>query len=365
MVQKGPFYYHTLAALSILACLSVPGPGFGAAQSAHSDNTSSGRHPLPASDLAIMHRYGTSATSAVPALIEGLHSRDPGIRKNAAFTLGELGSDAGPALNDLADVLHTDPDRQVRRNAAFALGEIGPAAIPVLIKALYNENAHVRKFVAAALVRIGEPAVKPLISELGGTSAIARRNAASILGRIGPDAKDTLPGLETILEQFAGREQLTEKEKAFRWTVRQAVRKIKQVSVGDLIKCLNDKDVILRVKAAKTLGNMKTKAAPAVPALISCLADARAAVRQEAAFALARIGDPSIPELTRALEHSSPQIRKNAAFSLGEMGPQAAAAREPLKKLLNDENKSVRWCAAAAIKKINRDDSPGDMPKQR
>ncbi len=295
------------------------------------------------SGFEIIQEYGSDVKAAIPALLEGLRSKEVNIRRNAAFALGEIGPEAEPAINDLAKVLIKDPDREVRRNAAFALGEIGFQSTPVLVKALSDRDSRVRRNVAAALVRIGEPAVPFLTAILQDTSPLIRKNAAGILGRIGPKAKDAIPALERALD---------DEDKAFCWTVKQALRNIKQVTVEDLIACLNDKDIIIRSKAVKTLGEKGVKTRNVISALVFCLNDEKAEVRKNAAFALAEIGEPAVPALIEALESRDFRIRKNAAFSLGEMGELAEEAVPGLEKLLNDTNSKVRWCADNAIKKI-------------
>ncbi len=297
---------------------------------------------LQGSDLA--QEYGVDTKSAIPALIEGLSSREVDIRRNAAFALGELGSEAEPAMEVLVRAMRKDPDREVRRNAAFALGETGQVAIPVLVKGLNDSDSGVRRNVAAALVRIGPPAVPTLIKLLHDRKPVIRQNAAGILGRIGPRAREAIPALE---------QALSDEDKAFCWTVKSALRMIKKVTVEDLIDSLNDKDVIIRSRAAMALGEKKDQAISAVPALISCMNDEKAEVRKNASMALAKIGINALPLLRQALSSPDYRIRKNSAFALGGMGPKAKAAVPDLKKLLHDTNSKVRWCADNAIKKIS------------
>ena len=297
----------------------------------------------------IMHEYGPGGKAAIPALLEGLKNKDANIRKNAAFALGEIGPEAESAISELSRVLKKDPDREVRKNAAFALGEIGSPSIGILIKCLGDRDSRVRRNVAAALVRIGYPAVSCLINLLHDNRPVIRKNAAGILGRIGPRAKDAVPTLEKFLN---------DSDKSFCWTVKQALKKIKHVTVEGLIDCLNDKNTITRSKAAIALGKMGDKAASAIPELIVCLNDQSATVRKNAAFALTKIGEPALPALMEALKSDHYKIRKNAAFSLGEMGNIAEKALPDLAKLLNDKSSSVRWCADAALKKIKGKPAP-------
>jgi len=296
------------------------------------------------SDIEMMEKYGADIKLAIPALLEGLKSKDAGIRRNAAFALGELGADAEPALNDLARVLQSDPDLEVRRNAAFALGEIGVPSVHLLLNMLNDKDPRMRRNVTASLVRIGQPAVHYLIKLLRDGDPIMRRNAAVILGNIGPKAKDAIPALEKAL---------SDPDKGFCWTVKQALRKIKQISSQDLLDSLHDKDVMVRINTIKELGEIGDKAQGAIPALIACLKDDKTEVRKNAAFALAKIGAPALPSLMEALKSRDGNTRRNAAFSLGEMGSDAAGALPALMQVQqSDPEKNVRMCANIAINKI-------------
>lgn len=297
----------------------------------------------PPGGIDLRHHNGTDLAKAVPALVEALKSPQAGIRRNAAFALGELGPEAVPAIAALRQALARDADIDVRRDAAFALGEIGPKALPALMPQLNAPDARIRRSVASALVRIGEPAIPDLTALLRSPDPIVRRNAAGILGRMGPTARSAVAALEACRE---------DSDPAFCWTVKQALRSIKQVTIQDRIESLHDPDVLTRVAAARALGDEHAGAEAAIPALILSLSDPKAAVRKAAALSLARIGTPALPPLIAALGNADPQIRKNAAFSLGEMGDAATPAIPELTMLRRDERAAVRWCADNALKKI-------------
>ncbi len=299
--------------------------------------------PPHLSEYEISQQYGRAAETAIPALLEALTHSEASIRRNAAFALGEMGPDAKTAIEDLAEALRRDPDIEVRRNAAFALGEIGSPSIPVLIRCLNDKDSRVRRNVSSALVRIGTPTVPYLVKALAVSDPITRRNAAGILGRIGPKAKEAIPALTKALD---------DDDKSFCWTVKQALKNIKRVTVEDLIENLSDKNAFLRNDSAKSLGALGEDAQDAVPALIACLNDEKAPVRRNASFALAQIGVPAIPALIEALNNENSTTRKNAAFSLGEMRQKAAPAVPALKKILHDPHAKVRWCADIALGKI-------------
>jgi HEAT repeat protein len=286
---------------------------------------------------------GSNPTIAIPALVEGLKSNEVSIRRNAAFMLGEMGQDARKAMGPVAEALKKDPDSEVRRNAAFALGEIGVPAIPVLMDCLNDKDARVRRNVSAALVRIGTPAVPYLMRALDSPNPIIRRNAAGMLGRIGPNAHKAIPALERYLD---------DSDKAFCWTVKQALRSIKNLPPEEPPAGPHDKGPALLASAPTTPEVPVDNATGDLPGLMLRLSDAQPAVRKEAAFALARIGERALPPLIKALGSEQVVMRRNAAFSLGEMGAKAAPAVPALEQLLNDPVQNVRWCADIAIKKI-------------
>lgn len=332
-----------------LACISMAGgslSAWGSNGQKHdpASNGTVGEESQPmVTDVELMEKYGANLKAAIPSLIEGLKNKDASIRRNAAFALGELGSDAEPALNELSFVLQNDSDLEVRRNAAFALGEIGVPAIHVLLSMLNDKDPRVRRNVTSALVRIGQPAIPSLVKLLKDGDPIMRRNSAVILGNIGPKAGDAIPALEKALQ---------DPDKGFCWTVKQALRKIKQTSSEDMVEGLNDKDTQVRINTMKELGEMSEKAEGAIPSLITHLNDDKAAIRKQAAFALAKIGPPAVPALREALKSKDVNTRKNAVFCLGEMGKAAESALSEISELKNDQDSNVRYCADIAIKKI-------------
>ncbi len=82
---------------------------------------------------------------ALPALMTALQDSDQHVRVNAAFDLGDMGSQAAPAVGQLIEMLG-DPDEFVRHSVCIGLGGIGPAAkaLPALWQALVDPSEHVR-----------------------------------------------------------------------------------------------------------------------------------------------------------------------------------------------------------------------------
>jgi HEAT repeat protein len=132
---------------------------------------------------------------AVPVLVEALQDSDFGNVQNAAFALGEMGSEAAvrallglfgrsdqatqvmiftvlgmiggqTAVSWLLYILANNRDWNYQIYAARALGEIGdPHAVPELIAVIQNGWRDVRSVAADALGRIGDESAVPALVE--------------------------------------------------------------------------------------------------------------------------------------------------------------------------------------------------------
>ena len=98
---------------------------------------------------------------ALPAFRQGLRDQDAGVRVVAAARLRQLGKDAAPAAEDLAQALE-DADSRVRESAAEALSQLGPAAVEPLIKHVDSKTAHTRQLAIACLGKLGSAAKSAL-----------------------------------------------------------------------------------------------------------------------------------------------------------------------------------------------------------
>jgi len=160
----------------------------------------------------------------VEALTDALASDDPYVRGFAAWSLGNLGSAAGPAVPALVAALDRE---KTEATVIGALARIGPAAapaVPRLVETLHSDDVDRRWRAARTLGRIGEPArsaTPDLIAALSDdVDAGVRRHAARALGRVaatdgpGPAALQRATGdrnaqvrneARRALERLAGR----------------------------------------------------------------------------------------------------------------------------------------------------------------
>jgi HEAT repeat protein len=112
-----------------------------------------------------------------------------------------------------------------------------------------------------------------------------------------------------------------------------------------------------RTFAAAYLGNMGTKAAPAVPSLVSTLDDPDPKIRSAAAYALGGIGadaESAVPKLVTHLSDQDPDVRAASAQALGLIGPGAQDARPALIEARDDREASVREAARFALEMLSR-----------
>ena len=96
----------------------------------------------------------------IEKLIKKFYSKDGIERKTARYELVKIGK---PAVKNLFSLLEA-PKEYTRWEAIKTLSQIAdPEAIPVLIKALENEDFDIRWMAAEALINIGKESIKPLL----------------------------------------------------------------------------------------------------------------------------------------------------------------------------------------------------------
>jgi HEAT repeat protein len=135
----------------------------------------------------------------VQALLDGLKSKDPHIRKGAveflsseASGLGAAGHVAIPAL--IEALKHED----TYSRAVMALHWMRDAATPALIEALKEKNT---RNGAAAVLMFTPKAVPDLVKLLQSEDVELRIKSAEILGWIGAPAKEAVPALVEALKE--------------------------------------------------------------------------------------------------------------------------------------------------------------------
>ncbi len=155
----------------------------------------------------------------------------------------------------------------------------------------------------------GDAQVNKLVEQLASDDAFVRLKAARSLGTLGPAAQSALPALEKLAQ---------DPDEDVRAVAKAAVQKIRSGTSGDadvakLAGQLADGDPLVRLKAAKALGEKGPAAQSAVQAMKKLLQDPDEDVRAVAASAIKKItGNIPTPANTPAdTDKPAPRITKS------------------------------------------------------
>ena len=123
-------------------------------------------------------------------------------------------------------------------------------------------------------------------------------------------------------------------------------------TLEELLLKLNNPDPFVRVEAVQSLGEIRIQ--QSLESLCGCLKDENIYVRAYAAEAIGKIGrvDLSLAllSLLTSLDDPSPYVRAMKVSALGELQDERAVTL--IRKLLDDEDESVRIMAAWALEQI-------------
>jgi HEAT repeat protein len=371
---------------------------------------------------------GNGRTVPLPAMLTALGDSDDNVRATAAYYLIDLDEKIKPALKSLANSLN-DSNKRVRWHIAWihlkfawdpqpatavvlklledpddgfvavvanSLRDIGTPAIPILRKALRNQNATVRKHAGLVLLAIGPGAVPDLLDALKDPDAGVRWQAVGNLCQVAYDrSKDELTArlviasLMTALAKDANKEVRAEAATCLALLAAKAT-----VAVPALIDALDDREPIVHYAAMRALAAIGPAAKPALPRLVEMVENAPAdrpaqeevralianvdndsyALRSKATHALERLGRIAVTPLREALE-KSPSLEANrrlrtlldrlerqereygvaAVVALGGIGVEARSAVPVLLATLNDKARSreMHMCVARALGTIH------------
>lgn len=223
----------------------------------------------------------------MPQITQLMRTANEETTRDILDTLASLGKDAVPALIEALD------DEQVRLQAIQIIGRIGPnasGAVPALIRALSEQDPTTQAEVLFALASIGpqaEAAVPGAVAALGDNDPAVRFGAVYALGRVGPPAAKAIPlllqGLNDDDPYFST---------VCAWALVQIDPENEQTitkALPHLTDALTHRESFVRAEAATTLGNLGTRALPALAALERAIFDEDEGVRQAAMAAIKRI----------------------------------------------------------------------------
>ncbi len=292
-------------------------------------------------------------------LIAALADHDWNVREQAAIALGRTNDER--AVDALLIAL-VDSAWAVREQAARSLGTTGgERGVEPLINALRDQHEQVREAAAKSLGIIGDRrAIEPLNRALQDTDEQVRKKAAEALGLFERRSGGSSMG---ALRNLSGAQAVDAHER----TVNQ------QASVAENLRALRSSNPLERAVAACSLGRLG--ATEAIPSLIELLGDEtpiqpikcwhsglwspalqtfkQASPGEQAAIALASMGQSAVEPLIAALSYGNRSVRRNAAWAIGEVrggrGRDRSAAVDPLILALGDEDTWVRMAAAFSL----------------
>lgn len=276
------------------------------------------------SAAANLQAMGPAAAVELERLIKLADDPRETIRTEATAILGSLGPQYRQQVESKLTAALNDPIPQVRLAAAKGLAEIDAPldqAIAVLIE-LANEvvppsteaensvwaEHYIPSLAVEALGQLETdalPAVPMLAKLLKSNVLVVRLEAAAALGRIGPAAKDAVAPLAAALQETEFHSMPFVHQA---WCVGEnagkALEQIGMPAVPTLIQSLEDQEPIIRIWAAKALGEIPAAAPQSVGPLTKLLGDTNPKVRVEATKALGNLGEAAVeaaPMLARLL----------------------------------------------------------------
>ncbi len=264
---------------------------------------------------------------AIRPLISVLKEEDLELRWDAAEALREIGARGGESQVVAALIAALDdPSPRLRQQAAEELGTCGEArAIPPLTKALGDADADVRRCAARALWKAADPGTQDVLcAALRDTDYLVRWAAADALGAIGARSHSGSEAMHRAAVEALGTALAGDARKEVRQAAAEALRKSGDPrALQPLLAALGDAEQGVSLAAADALAAIAAGAG---------LGDADGAVG---------------PALVAALQGADVRRRRGAAWGLWRIG--APWTVEPLVSALGDADRDVRREAARAL----------------
>lgn len=357
----------------------------------------------------IIEQLSDTKQPIVPALVKAMDDPDPLVKSGVAEVLGNLTDDAVPAIPALVEMLNdqrraivpgsfssglyipslrapafvslptsatvqderrlpptppSNPENLLRITAIAALGKIGlPArtlATPPLTQALEDPDPWVKLNATWALSEIGAsvPLLPHWLEALQHPDPKLRRSAAEIF-------QDSRSLLRKVLGAEANPSTATQLVTALQdndFTVRDAATQALELlgtgALPGLIQALKAPEPLVRLEAAKLIGNLEGAAQSAVPDLVALLGDTGRYVPPTSNQNIFLIRRP-LPFLISGTNQYLPApgnpdqlVRVNAAVALGRLG--SSSAIPALTTALKDNNPWMQLATAWALLRLGQ-----------
>ncbi len=325
---------------------------------------------------------GAWVQSTVATLVRATEDPEEEVRLSAIEGLGLIGTEARTAVPALVDVLKEESER-IKRKAVQSLGRIGISAVvaaPALVAALVEGRIEQGDFLEA-IGKMGPgatPYLPVLLRALEDEEPHIRLSAAKAIARLGPTARRAVPALEKAFNDPAAKVRVwascmavkiqPQRSSELRETTWRSLRGCRETSnllsaleaLGELGPQGKDfipflLEVALRaddgkwspppfVVAGSALANVALEETEMEP-LLKALRDADSQRRWQAIYtvaALKKIPGSVLPELLRVLEDGSYAIRASCITALGKVGGRDFEVSQALNKAARDRSLVVR-----------------------
>lgn len=248
--------------------------------------------------------------TAVAAVIDGLSSPDPVVRRVSAEILGDLPIPA--AAPALAGAL-ADPDPGVRIASLRGLAQAHAAASgATVLECLRDPEADVRRAALDALGRLADEAPAGIAQQaealLNDPDTLVRVRAALLLCRLGPHQ-----AARRALQEMAADPHVPVRVSALQALGERGEKQ----AFEPVLAGLNDLHASPLVRQAAAAALVQIDRQQAVPALIRSLNDDDQAVRQSLAEALATAGETALGQVMAAL--ANPAYEDGALRALEQL----------------------------------------------
>ena len=312
----------------------------------------------------------------LPVLLTLLKSGTVAERIGAARELGERGEEARPAIPELLEASRAAPGRlgmqgDLGVQATIALCRIGGPEATARVRELMTSHGRSKspssnmaqfgeapvpqyldlvldpQFQATALSLLGRrrgEAVPVLARALDDASPQTRALAALGLGFIPPDERK--PALPRLLKVLDDKDVLVRLRAAA--AVWRAERKAERV-VPVFLAVMRDDNEEMRAQSLEYLSELEAGAAPAAPAMVEAMGDASERVCRLAMLVLTRIGPAAVPDVLLGLREGNEQRRLCALSVLPSIRARPQDVTGALLATLEAESAAVRVEAARTL----------------
>jgi HEAT repeat protein len=256
----------------------------------------------------------TRAPEALPVLIRALDDEDEEVRDSVLWALQRVGPRAAACRPRPTAPAWAG---QPPPGVLSVLGALGPTAYPVLTQVYRRGDVDTRTAVIESLSDAGPGALPLLRAALDDPAATVRSAALLVLGTA---RLDVSPLLGRLLADFR---TANAEDRASILFVLGCVQPPRREALEVIGRALGDPQDKVGETAARVLQQLNRTAAGAIPQLLEALTDFRPEVRLRAAMTLGCVVPADrgvVLGLCRTLKDEDPDVRRQAAKVLGSFG---------------------------------------------